>query len=570
MQKNFLHSAVDKVSRLADLIRLSRLRVFNQVLVIIGIMLVALLIQYLVGLGIINSTQATNQAALNDNFQSYVNLALVNKQIGAVQNDYLASLAGMPSQGYDLDGAIYVAGGLKADEAIKAGILSELESIKQIVAQPTSSVNYQQLRRHIISVTMSLDSLHRSAMTTGVHTLDLSRKQAAEARGITALIVILSALVAMAIGLVIATSISRPLQAIRLAAKSLATGNLSGHIEATGCAETAETVKALNQAISGLRDLVREIDRQADTLFAAGEELKLATIDTGESANQVARAMEELSRASMEQAAQTGQAVNTVDRLAGLVRKVTTETEGIAEASERVTGFTQLGRKTTSDVTSEMDKIVASTKEVAEVILELSKTSEQINEITSAIAAVAEQTTLLALNAEIEAARAGEQGKGFEVIASQTGKLSEQSKRAAKSIEVLTVQMGERITHSVEVIQQARTRVEAGKALTSEAEVTFKSIFEELAKNKKQIDTVAKSARQMAKDNEEVIGAITTIAAISQESTANAQDVSSAAEEQSASSQEVAALAQNLSRIAGGLKQSVAVFEVAAAKETSA
>ena len=79
------------------------------------------------------------------------------------------------------------------------------------------------------------------------------------------------------------------------------------------------------------------------------------------------------------------------------------------------------------------------------------------------IGGIAEQTTLLALNASIEAARAGEHGKGFSVVAKETGKLAEQSKQAAQLIADLIAQMRKRNTHAVEVINRGMQKVEAGK-----------------------------------------------------------------------------------------------------------
>ena len=151
----------------------------------------------------------------------------------------------------------------------------------------------------------------------------------------------------------------------------------------------------------------------------------------------------------------------------------------------------QLGKKATDQISSGMGNIVHSTQEFAKVITELNEASAQINEVTATIASIAEQTTLLALNAEIEAARAGEQGKDFEVIAGETAKLSERSKEAALLIENITQQMGARMDYTIKATKQAVSQVEAGRDLTKEASVTFQKIFEELANNKRQIDGVA-------------------------------------------------------------------------------
>ena len=84
---------------------------------------------------------------------------------------------------------------------------------------------------------------------------------------------------------------------------------------------------------------------------------------------------------------------------------------------------------------NEIHHIYQGISEKLNAALKKAKVVDEISNMSHSILEIADQTTLLALNASIEAARAGEQGKGFAVVADEVSKLADASGRQVQVIQ---------------------------------------------------------------------------------------------------------------------------------------
>lgn len=71
---------------------------------------------------------------------------------------------------------------------------------------------------------------------------------------------------------------------------------------------------------------------------------------------------------------------------------------------------------------------------VEQMMHDLAGIPQKIGELVNGITYIAKQTKMVSINAAIESARVGEQGRGFQIVAEEVGRLSDQSSTAANQV----------------------------------------------------------------------------------------------------------------------------------------
>jgi methyl-accepting chemotaxis protein len=318
---------------------------------------------------------------------------------------------------------------------------------------------------------------------------------------------------------------------------------------------TAQTATALVQA-----DESTETAHEAETRAEAAVEAESEAQEEAEKQREtISRVANEFERALRVVAAGVSGAATQVDNLARQLQDDAQATRSGGEtASERAT-------QTNSDVQSvaaaaqelsasidEVSRILVSSDEVSDraaseaegagsSIDELQGAAKEIEDIMQMVAAVAEQTNLLALNATIEAARAGEAGKGFAVVASEVKALAEQTTRASNDI---------------------ATRIDAMRGACGGAEASLGRIAETIAELRQASDSVrdafgqqSSATREIAQLAEQAAGATSDVTESMETVNQAASRANKAAEEFSQASSELNQSATQLTDELDGFKR---------------
>ena len=202
------------------------------------------------------------------------------------------------------------------------------------------------------------------------------------------------------------------------------------------------------------------------------------------------------------------------------------------------------------------------TATVNEKVDKLIEHSMQIEEFVKNINDIADQTTLLSLNASIEAARAGEMGRGFTVVAEEIKKLSENSMESAKAIEdlvsqihIMTDDTKAATLKSQSIVEDQQTQVEATKQMF----LDMNQMIEQLINN---MNVAIQEISAMDADRADTLNAIQNISGVIEETLASTTLVSERIKEQVSIMEGLATATNQLNDNTNELNEAVGKFTV--------
>jgi len=294
----------------------------------------------------------------------------------------------------------------------------------------------------------------------------------------------------------------------------IAQGDLTQTIAVVGRNEMSQLASNLHEMQQALVRTVSNVREGSDAIFTGASEISAGNND--------------LSARTEEQAASLEQTAASMEQLTATVKQ---NAENARQASQLALSASETAQKGGSVVEG-----------VVRTMSDIAGSSKKIADITSVIDGIAFQTNILALNAAVEAARAGEQGRGFAVVAGEVRNLAQRSAQAAKEIKGL--------------IEDSVRRVDSGSQLVGTAGETMSEIVGAVTRVTDIMGEIASASDEQSRGIDQVGQAVTEMDRVTQQ---NASLV-----------EESAAAAASLEDQASRLSQSVAVFRIPRAAQTTA
>ena len=430
---------------------------------------------------------------------------------------------------------------------------------------------------------------------------------------ITAILVVLAALLAVITAFAITASITGPLNSAVHAANELAKGDLSVEIDSAAQDEVGQLLRAMGKMVQSLRrmgdtanrialgDLDLEVvpiserdvfgsamhgmvaslkrlaasadriaagdltidvlpaspkDQLGNSFSAMTRNLRELNLEIREvvnvlsgSAGEIMTTVSELASSSAQTATSISETNATVQEIRQTTDLTSQKSRQVYEGSHKSVQVAKAGRDSVNSAIGGMQGIDERMGFIAERIVNLSEQSQAIGEIIATVADLAEQSNLLAVNAAIEAAKAGEHGKGFAVVAQEVKNLATQSKQATSQVRSIINLIQKATTAAVLATEQGSKAVEAGVRQSSEAGESIRLLASSIEDSSNATLQIVTSTQEQAIGMDQIAIAIQSI------NQASGQNVEG--------SRQIEAAARNLYELNQKLQKLVSRYQVA-------
>lgn len=298
----------------------------------------------------------------------------------------------------------------------------------------------------------------------------------------------------------------KPLHALVADANRLASGDLSLAIETGASGLVGRLQQALMQLSVNLRTVVQDVRSEISQLANAARE--------------IAAGNDNLSARTEAQASSLEQTASSMEEINGTIQ----------QSSKSASRGAHLAQETLEISQRSNEAVLA----VAQTMNEITGSSRRIEDIIQLVEGVAFQTNILALNAAVEAARAGDAGRGFAVVAAEVRALASRTAEAAREIQRLISESGERVV--------------LGSKRTSDATGRMSEANEAVGKVKAVLAEISNAATEQSLGIGQINEAVTHLDSITQQNAALVE--------------ELAASAQSLESLVAGVNNSMRLFRL--------
>ncbi|MBB6481830.1 methyl-accepting chemotaxis protein [Spirochaeta isovalerica] len=282
-----------------------------------------------------------------------------------------------------------------------------------------------------------------------------------------------------------------PLKRISSAVNQVSEGDISHQIDIYTADEIGAMTGDINHLIEGLNKVFCRMKHDVEILNSSIQDLSSSSKEIATTSNEQASAVKEIVT-TMEDS----------DQLSKGIESMINEVSNIANATkEKVKN----GVNNIEESLVKMSEIRTSNDDTITGIRSLSEKIEAIWEIVTIINSIADQTKIIAFNAELEASAAGEAGKNFQIVASEIRRLADSTVNSTSEIKSKINEIQRSSDRLITASEDGTNKIKEGDSLTQSLHQTFEEIMESSEITAGSADNISSSIKQMVVAFEQIL-----------------------------------------------------------------
>lgn len=347
--------------------------------------------------------------------------------------------------------------------------------------------------------------------------------------------------------------------------QTVARGNLSVEPDKKLLArkdEIGDLSKALESLQNELRNILGSISDNIESIQGSSEGLEKMAMETVETMRSVESAVMDIARGADEQARNSVRTSENVQEMGERIAETVSEVAVLNENAADMQSSSDKTAETMRKLHEINEEVHMSIEQITMQTNETNEAAKRIKQVTELITEIAEETTLLSLNASIEAACAGEHGRGFAVVASQIQKLAEQTNASSQSIEKIITVLMENSDEAVAAMKHVQEIIGSQSESLKDTETIVAEVSKGIGNSMQSIRQIDDSTKLLQDEREEIIEAVRGLTEIAEQNAVNTEKTSTVTNEVTGNFELVEESAQQLKLIAGRLEECVRHFQL--------
>ena len=236
-----------------------------------------------------------------------------------------------------------------------------------------------------------------------------------------------------------------------------------------------------------------------------------------------------------------------MESFSATMEEVAASADEVAGAVDDALGSVETGVRSGRNARAATDDIRDNSDRLLEAVTELDDNMAEIGAVVEIIAEVADQTNILALNANIEAARVDTDGDGFAVVADEVKALANETRQHTEEIGSLIETIQARTDDTVREVERTHERIAETDEEIEQALSALETVSEGIEDAADGVQEVAEATDEQAATVEEVTATVESVRGRADEVATRADEVVAETEAQATAIEELTERVDRLS-----------------------